>query len=78
MNVESFNELPLDKQVKLAINSKSTKMLDIIANSNCDYAKIFVARNKYASFKTLSKLAKCGCRSVVDAALNNPILKKAS
>lgn len=78
MNVETFNKLTLDEQVKLAINSKDTKMLDIIANSNCDYAKIFVARNKYASIKTLNKLAQCGCRSVVDAALNNPIFRKAS
>ena len=72
MDVEVFNSLSLDDQVKLAIKSRDPKVLDMIADSTCDYAKIFVARNMFTSFETLDKLATCPCRSVIDAILRNP------
>ena len=72
MNVETFNKMTLDEQVKLAITSSDPKVLDMIADSNCDYAKLFVARNMSTDFETLDKLASCKCRSVIIALLNNP------
>ena len=72
MDVECFNKLSLDEQVKLAINSRDEETLDMIADSNSDSAKVFVARNISTSWETLEKLAYAKCRSVLDAVLDNP------
>ena len=72
MNVASINKLTLDETTKLAIDSKDDSVLMLIAKSDCDYAKVFVARNRYASNKTLDILSKSVSRSVREAVLENP------
>ena len=70
MDLESLKKLSLDEMVKLAIKSKDSKTLDLIAQTNCNYAKLFVARNHHTSGRTLERLSKADCVSVREAAIS--------
>lgn len=73
MDVECFNKLSLDEKVKLAITCHDEDTLNVIADSDCDYAKVFVARNLFSSWETMEKLAQTKCQSVITAVLENPV-----
>lgn len=72
MSLESLKKLSLDEKAKLAIESKDKDVLDLLADCDCDYANIFIARNIYTDWQTLDKLAKSSSRSVRMAVLENP------
>lgn len=75
MDVEHFCLLELDDQLKLALNTEDSKILDVICKSGCDEPIVFAARNKYTDIKTLDTLARTTkCRTVVDSLLFNPNL----
>ena len=72
MDAESFKNLTLDEQIKLALSSKYPKILDIIARSDCDAAKIYAARNKFTSGKSLDIMAhNTTSRTVFESLLGN-------
>ena len=75
MDAESFLKLSLDEKIKLAIFSKNSKELDVIARSTCDAAKIFAAQNPSTSPESLDYMAtNSKCKTLINRLLDNPRL----
>ncbi|MBP3255995.1 MAG: hypothetical protein J6M60_05860 [Clostridia bacterium] len=75
MDVEHFCLLEVDDQLKLALNTEDSKILDVICKSGCDGPIIYAARNKHTDVETLDTLARTTkCGRVVESLLFNPNL----
>ena len=72
MTVKDINNLSLDEVVKIALATKDNSILLLIAKSNCEYAKTFVARNVNARWDTLDALSTSPTISVREAVLEHP------